>query len=265
MDQGEFFHGGVEAGPAFVCGFGVFQGDGACCGTSGGEGGEGDAVIAEGVDGAGGDCAGGDFQCIFCGCCVYTQAFEHGHGGGDAVGFFCAEAADACEGGACLGGEDGEGHEEVGGVGKVDGHASFQAVNVVVDFSVALEAAGGEVFEADAASHFVGDDEVGGVAEIAFHVGGDFLYLAFTNDVGILCFFYFYAGFFYEGGCHGDVWPGGGVYYAQRRVAILHEGGEEGAGGELAGGFGVDFCAFENEAAFCFQRPGACGFHAVFF
>ncbi len=222
-------------------------------------------MIAEGVDGAGGDCAGGDFQCVFCGCCVYTQGAEHGGGGGDAVGFFCAEAADACEGGACLGGEDGEGHEEVGGVGEVDGGVFFYGFDVVVDFSVALEAAGGEVFEADAATHFVGDDEVGGVAEVAFYMGGDFLYLAFMNDVGILCFFYFYAGFFYEGGGHGDVWPGGGVDYAQGGVAILREGGDEGAGGELAGGFGVDFCVLKCEAAFCFQGPRACNFHAVFF
>lgn len=174
--SGEFFHGGVEAGPAFVCGFGIFQGDGACCGTGGGEGGKGDAVIAEGVDGAGGDCAGGDFQCVFCGCCVYTQGAEHGGGGGDAVGLFCAKAADACEGGACLGGEDGEGHEEVGGVGEVDGCFFFDGFDVVVDFYVALEAAGGEVFEADAASHFVGDDEVGGVAEVAFYVGVIFVF-----------------------------------------------------------------------------------------
>lgn len=117
----------------------------------------------------------GDFQCVFSFYGLYTQGSEHGCGGGDAVGLFGTEAADACESGACLGGEDGEGHEEVGGVGEVDGHVFFYGFDVVVDFSVALEAAGGEVFEADAASHFVGDDEVGGVAEVAFYVGGDFL------------------------------------------------------------------------------------------
>ena len=221
-------------------------------------------MIAEGVHGCGADCAGGDDECVFRGCCVYTQGAEHGGGGGDAVGLFGAEAANACEGGACLGGEDGEGHEEVGGVGEVDGCFFFDGFDVVVDFSVALEAAGGEVFEADAASHFVGDDEVGGVAEVAFHVGGDFLYLAFFDNEAILCFFYFYAGFFYEGGGHGDVGTGSGVDHGEGGVAILREGGDEGAGGELAGDFRVDFCVMKCEAACCFDGPRACDLHAVF-
>lgn len=265
VDEGEFFHGGVEAGPAFVCGFGVFQCDGALGRAGGGKAGEGDAVIAEGVDGGGANVSRGDDEAVFCGFRVDAQGAEHGGGGGDAVGFFGAEAADAGEGCAVFCGEDGEGHEEVGGVGEVDGGVCFDGLDVFVDFTVALEAMCGEVFKADAARHFVGDDEGGGVAPVAFYFGACGVDFAFFDDKGIVFFVDGDAGFGYEGGGHVDVGAGDGVFYGEGGGVVLCGGGEEGACGELAGGFGADFCALKGEAACCFDGPGVCDVYALFF
>ena len=222
-------------------------------------------MIAEGIYGGGADFSRGDDECVFRGCCVYTQDAEHGDGGGDAVGFFGAEAADAGEGGAVFCGEDGEGHEEVGGVGEVDGGVFFYGFDVFVDFTVALEAMCGEVFEADAATRFVGDDEGGGVAPVAFYFGACGVDFAFFDDKGIVFFVYGDAGFGYEGGGHVDVGPGDGMFHREGGGVVLCGGGEEGACGELAGGFGADFCVFEGEAACCFDGPWACDAYALFF
>ncbi len=221
-------------------------------------------MIAAAVYGARCNLPRGDGKAFVCCRGIYTQIFEHGGGGGDAVTFFGAQAADAGEGGAGFRGEDGEGHEKVGGVGEVHGHVGFHGFDVLQDFLVALDAVVRQVCEADVAAHGVGDDGVGGVAVVAFHNRGDVGDIAGFYDVGAVFFFYIYSRFRHDSRGHADVGGGGGILCGDGDRAALGQARQEGGGDELAGGAGTYVCFFKCKAAMCLDGPGAFYLHAVF-
>ena len=221
-------------------------------------------MIAAAVDSARCDLPRGDGEAVVCCLGIYTQCAEHGGCGGDAVAFFGAQAADAGEDGAGFRGEDGEGHEEVGGMGEIHGLVGFHFFYVLLDFLVALDAVGREIRQADVAAHFVGDDGVGGVAVVAFHNRVDVGDVAGFYDVGAVIFFDIYPRLFHDASGHADVGGGGGILGGDGDRAALGQARQEGGGDELAGGFCRDLCVCKCEAAFCFYGPGAFDCHAVF-